>query len=105
MWDVSHARSGRAADLIDYCIHRYCDGTHCSDSKLNPRWVCLLAIGECLRGQYDAVASPTPASGCISSSASKRRSRGARKPLRRITPPFGECSSLLKRGAAQHRDW
>jgi hypothetical protein len=46
MWDASHARSGRAADLIDYCIHRYCDGTHCSDSKLNPRWVCLLAIGE-----------------------------------------------------------
>jgi hypothetical protein len=51
---------GRAADLIDYCIHRYCDGTHCSDSKLNPRWVCLLAIGECLRDEYDAVGSPIP---------------------------------------------
>jgi hypothetical protein len=23
MWDASHARSARAADLIDYCIHRY----------------------------------------------------------------------------------
>jgi hypothetical protein len=57
MWD---ARSGRAADLIDCCIHRYCDETHCSDSKLNPRWVCLSAIGECLRDQYDAVASPIP---------------------------------------------
>jgi len=60
MWDASHARSARVADLIDYCIHRYCDGTHCPDSKLNPRWVCLSAIGECLRDEYDAVASPIP---------------------------------------------
>jgi hypothetical protein len=27
MWDASDARSGRAADVIDYCIHRYCDET------------------------------------------------------------------------------
>ena len=60
MWDASHARSGRAADVIDYCIHRYCDETHCPDSKLNPRWVCLSAIGERLREEYDAVASPIP---------------------------------------------
>ncbi len=60
MWDASHARSARAADVIDYCIHRYCDGTDCSDSKLNPRRVCLSAIGECLRDEYDAVASPIP---------------------------------------------
>jgi hypothetical protein len=56
-----------ASDRIDYWIRRhviqYCHGTHPSQSKLNPardRRVGLSAIGQCLKDQYDAVATPIP---------------------------------------------
>jgi hypothetical protein len=56
-----------AADRIDYWIRRhviqYCHGTHPSQSKLSPardRRVGLLAIGQCLKDQYEALATPIP---------------------------------------------
>jgi hypothetical protein len=55
------------ADRIDYWIRRhviqYCQGTHSSRSKLSPardRRVGLSAIGQNLREQYDALATPIP---------------------------------------------
>jgi hypothetical protein len=55
------------ADRIDYWIPphviQYCYGTHPSQSKLIPRGgrrVGMLAIGKCLKDQYDALATPTP---------------------------------------------
>ena len=63
------AAAGQTADRIDYWIRRHviqsCYGTHPpqSRSKFNPsrdRRVGLSAIGQCLKDQYDAVASPTP---------------------------------------------
>ena len=57
-----------AADRIDYWIRRHvivsCYGTHPpSQSKLNSardRRVGLSAIGQCLKDQYDALATPIP---------------------------------------------
>ena len=63
------AAAAQTADRIDYWIRRhvipYCYGTHPSQSqsKFNPsrdRRVGLLAIGQCLKDQYDALASPMP---------------------------------------------
>jgi hypothetical protein len=63
------AAVAQRADRIDYWIRRhvipYCYGTHPSQSqsKFNPardRRVGLLAIGQCLKDQYDALASPMP---------------------------------------------
>ena len=56
------------ADRIDYLIRRHvmvsCYGTHPpSQSKLNSardRRVGLSAIGQCLKDQYDALATPVP---------------------------------------------
>jgi hypothetical protein len=55
------------ADRIDHWIPahiiQYCYGTHPSQSKLLPRGgrsVGMLAIGKCLKDQYDALATPTP---------------------------------------------
>jgi hypothetical protein len=55
------------ADRIDYWIPppviQYCYGPHPSQSKLMPRGgrrVGMLAIGKCLKDQYDALASPIP---------------------------------------------
>jgi hypothetical protein len=47
-------------DEIDHCIRRYCHGTHPADNILNPRWVCLSAIGECLKTEYGALATAIP---------------------------------------------
>jgi hypothetical protein len=62
--------TAQTADRIDYWIRRhvipYCYATHYpsqSQSKFNPsrdRRVGLLAIGQCLKDQYDALASPMP---------------------------------------------
>jgi hypothetical protein len=63
------AAAAQTADRIDYWIRRhvvqYCYGTHpCqSQSKSNPardRRVGVLAIGQCLKGQYDALGTPMP---------------------------------------------
>ena len=68
------AAAAQTADRIDYWIRRhvsqYCYGTHPfrSQSKFNPardRRVGLLAIGQCLKEQYDALwDSYAPASRC-----------------------------------------
>ena len=63
------AAAAQTADRIDYWIRRhviqYCYGTRPSQSqsKFNPsrdRRVGLSAIGQCLKDQYDALASPIP---------------------------------------------
>ena len=63
------AAAAQTADRIDYWIRRhvsqYCYGTHPSQSqtKFNSaryRRVALLAIGQCLKDQYDALESLTP---------------------------------------------
>jgi hypothetical protein len=61
------AAAAQTADHIDYWIRRhviqYCYGTHPSQSKVNyarDRRVGLLAIGQCLKDQYDALATPMP---------------------------------------------
>jgi hypothetical protein len=53
------------ADRIDYWVRRhiiqYCYGPHPAQSKLNrarDRRVGLSAIGQCLKDQYDALATP-----------------------------------------------
>ena len=55
------------ANRIDYWIPphivQYCYGTHPSQSKLIPRGgrrVGMLAIGKCLKDQYNALATPAP---------------------------------------------
>jgi hypothetical protein len=63
------AAAAQPADRIVYWIRRhvlqYCYGTHASQSqsKFNPsrdRRVGLSAIGQCLKDQYDALATPLP---------------------------------------------
>jgi hypothetical protein len=63
------AATARTADRIDYWIRRhvilYSQGTcpHPSQSKWNPacdRRVGLSAIGQCLKDQYDTLATPNP---------------------------------------------
>ena len=61
------AAAAQTADRIDYWIRRhvipYCYGTHPSQSKVNSvrdRRVGLLAIGQCLKEQYDTLATPMP---------------------------------------------
>jgi len=63
------AAAAQTADRIDYWIRRhvipYCYGAHPSQSqsKFNPargRRVGLLAIGQCLKEQYDALWTPMP---------------------------------------------
>ena len=61
------AAAAQTADRIDYWIRRhvvqYCYGTQPSQSKVNfvrDRRVGLLAIGQCLKDQYDAFATPIP---------------------------------------------
>jgi hypothetical protein len=61
------AAAAQTADRIDYWIPahviQYCYGTHPSQSKLIPRGgrrVGMLAIGKCLKDQYDALATPIP---------------------------------------------
>ena len=69
---ISDTRSRRfdaAADRLDYWIRRhavplYC-GTHPVQTKSNrnsarDRVVALSAIGQCLKDQYDALATPMP---------------------------------------------
>jgi len=61
------ASAAEIADRIDYWIRQhvipYCHGTHPSQSMWDParnRRVGLLAIGQCLKDQYDAFATPIP---------------------------------------------
>jgi hypothetical protein len=63
------AAAAQTADRTDYWIRRhviqYCYGTHPSQNqtKFNSardRRVGLLAIGQCLKDQYDALATPMP---------------------------------------------
>jgi hypothetical protein len=63
------ATAAHTADRIDYWIRRhvipYCHETHPSQSqsKFNPsrdRRVGLLAIGQCLKEQHDALWTPMP---------------------------------------------
>jgi hypothetical protein len=63
---MSTIAAAQTADRIDYWMRRhvfqYCYGTH-PQSKLNSardRRVGLLAIGQCLKDQYDAFAAPIP---------------------------------------------
>jgi len=63
------AAAARTADRIDHWIRHhvilYCHGTypHPSQNKWNPardRRVGLTAIGQCLKNEYDALATPIP---------------------------------------------
>jgi hypothetical protein len=63
------ALAAQTADRIDYWIRQhviqYCYGSHPSrsQSKINSardRRVGLLAVGQCLKEQYDALATPVP---------------------------------------------
>jgi hypothetical protein len=61
------AAAARTADRIDYWIRQHlilsCHGTYPSQSKWNParhRRVGLSAIGQNLKEQYDALATPIP---------------------------------------------
>ena len=61
------AAAAQTADRIDYWVRRhliqYCYGKHPSQSQTNSardRRVGLLAIGQCLKDQYDALATPMP---------------------------------------------
>ena len=61
------AAAAQTADLIDYWIRRhvipYCHGTSQSQIKFNSardRRVGLSAIGQCLKDQYDALATTIP---------------------------------------------
>jgi hypothetical protein len=63
------AAAAQTADHIDYWIRRhvipYCHGTHPSQSQIKfnfarDRRVGLSAIGQCLKDQYDALATPMP---------------------------------------------
>jgi hypothetical protein len=61
------AAAVRTADRIDHWIRQhvipYCHGTYPSQSMWDParsRRVGLLAIGQCLKDQYDALATPIP---------------------------------------------
>jgi len=61
------AAATQTADRIDSWIRRhvfhYCYGTHPCDGKSNSargRRVALLAIGQSLKEQYDALATPIP---------------------------------------------
>jgi len=80
------------ANRIDYWIPphiiQYCYGTHPSQSKFIPRGgrrVGMLAIGKCLKDQYDALATPIPRISQHTSSNSKHRNGD--RPLG--TPPGG----------------
>ena len=62
------AAPARTANRFDYWIPpniiQYCYGAHPSQSRLLPRGgrgVGMLAIGKCLKDQYDAFAAPVPA--------------------------------------------
>jgi hypothetical protein len=64
---MTSAAAVRTTDRIDRWISQhvipYCHGTYPSQSIWNParnRRVGLLAIGQCLKDQYDALASPVP---------------------------------------------
>jgi hypothetical protein len=74
------AAAAQTADRIDYWIRRhviqYCYGSHPSQSqtKFNSardRRVGLLAIGQCLKEQYDTLATPMPGISLYSSTNSK----------------------------------
>ena len=61
------AAAVQGADGIDYWIRRhvigYCYRSHPSQGKVNcarDRRVGLLAIGQCLKDQYDGFATPIP---------------------------------------------
>ena len=61
------AAVAQTSDQIDYWIRRRviqsCHQTHLSRSKLSPacdRSFWLSAIGQCLKDQHDALASPIP---------------------------------------------
>jgi hypothetical protein len=63
------AAAAQTADRIDYWIRRhviqYCYGTHPLSkprqvNSARDRRVGLLAIGQCLKDQYDALATPMP---------------------------------------------
>ena len=77
---MSTIAAGQTADRIDYWIRRHiiqCYGTHSteSQSKFNSardRRVGLLAIGQCLKDQYDALATTMPGISLHSPSNSKR---------------------------------
>jgi hypothetical protein len=96
-----------AADRIDNWIRRRvivsCCGTHPSQSKLNSarhRRLGLSAIGQSLKDQYDALATPIPRISLHSSNDLKRRN--ADRPARRdrIEPivPGRLPEPLMERG-------
>jgi hypothetical protein len=75
------------ADRIDYWIPphiiQYCYGTHPPQSKFIPRGgrrVGMLAIGKCLKDQYDSLATPAPPHLSLHSSRNSKNgdSRSAR---------------------------
>jgi len=57
------AAVAQTADRIDYWIRRHAIQPHPSQSNVNytrDRRVGLLAIGQCLKDQYDAFSAPVP---------------------------------------------
>jgi hypothetical protein len=105
------AAAAQTADRIDYWIRRhviqYCYGTHPSQSQIKfnsarDRRVGLLAIGQCLKDQYDALATPMPRHLTLHSSTNSKC--GNKTPA--ATASFsrgGQCGSWLSAGRSP--DW
>jgi hypothetical protein len=82
------------ADRIDYWIPphiiQYCYGTHPSQSKFIPRGgrrVGMLAIGRCLKDQYDSLATPAPPASHCTRQETRRTGIAARHATGRPTHP------------------
>jgi hypothetical protein len=63
VWEWPRRDLAVAADRIDYWIRRHVFQHYPSQSRLNPardRRVGLSAVGQCLKDQYEAVATPIP---------------------------------------------
>jgi hypothetical protein len=90
------AAAAQTADRIDYWIRRhvilYPHGTHPPRSKWNParhRRVGLSAIGQSLKDQYDALATPIPPhlAALVRQLETQERGQAARHALRAALEP------------------
>jgi len=96
------AAAARTADRIDHWIRQnvilYCHGAYPSQSKWNParhRRVGLSAIGQCLKDQYDTLATPIPPhlAALVRQLETQERGQGARHALRAALS-IGRAASL-----------
>jgi hypothetical protein len=97
VWERRMRDLAAAADRIDYWIRRHVFQHYPSQSRLNPardRRVGLSAIGQCLKDQYAAAATPIPRISLHSPKNSKRRNGDS--PLG--TPSGGPCIAMKLSG-------